>query len=123
VGRGLSTFEQVTGRLTMGRAAAQSAVSGAIIGALFGWLFGLFDWISPLISSLLLALYGTIFGAVVGALFGLLGHALSGGRRDFSSVSGMRADSYDLLVDAAVAEQASRLLDAGAAPRRGPAGS
>jgi hypothetical protein len=112
VGRGLSTFEQVTGRLTAGRAAAQSAVSGAIIGALFGWLFGLFDWINPLISSLLLALYGAVFGAVVGALFGLLGHALSGGRRDFSSVSGMRADSYDVLVDVEVAEQARRLLGA-----------
>ncbi|ADL49538.1 MULTISPECIES: general stress protein [Micromonospora] len=122
VGRGLSSFEQVTGRLTIWRSAAQGAVSGAILGALFGWLFGLFDWVNPLISSLLLALYGAIFGAVVGALLGMLGHALTGGRRDFSSIAGMRADSYDVLVDAEVAAQAVQLLDTPTAPGRGRAG-
>jgi uncharacterized membrane protein len=66
VGRGLSSFEQITGRLTMWRAAGQSAVSGAVLGALFGWLFGVFDWVNPVISGLLLALYGAIFGAVAG---------------------------------------------------------
>ena len=122
VGRGLSSFEQVTGRLTIWRAAVQGAASGAILGALFGWLFGLFDWVNPLVSSLLLALYGAIFGAVLGALLGMLGHALTGGRRDFSSIAGMRADSYDILVDATVAAQAGQLLDAPTAPGRGRAG-
>ncbi|MEU8608890.1 general stress protein [Actinoplanes sp. NPDC048791] len=121
VGRGLSSFEQVTGRLTIWRAAAQSAAYGAVVGALFGWLFGLFDWVNPLISGLLLALYGAIFGAVVGGLLGLLGHALTGGRRDFSSVAGMRAESYDVLVDAKFAPEAIRLLEAPAAPGRGRA--
>ncbi|MCT2279576.1 glycine zipper family protein [Micromonospora chalcea] len=121
VGRGLSSFEQVTGRLTIWRAAAQGAASGTVLGALFGWLFGLFDWVNPLISSLLLALYGAIFGAVLGALLGMLGHALTGGRRDFSSITGMRADSYDILVDATVAAQAGQLLDAPTAPGRGQA--
>ena len=95
IGRGLSSYERITGRLTTWRAAAQSAASGAVLGALFGWLFGLFDWVNPVISGLLLALYGLIFGAVAGGLLGLLGHALTGGRRDFSSVAGMRAESYD----------------------------
>jgi len=121
VGRGLSSFERITGRLTIWRAAAQSAAYGAVLGALFGWLFGLFDWVNPLISGLLLALYGAIFGAVAGGLLGLLGHALTGGRRDFSSVAGMRAESYDILVDAEVAPQAIQLLDAPAAPGRGGA--
>jgi hypothetical protein len=116
VGRGLSSFERITGRLTTWRAAGQSAAYGAVMGALFGWLFGLFDWVNPLISGLLLALYGAIFGAVAGGLLGLLGHALTGGRRDFSSVAGMRAESYDVLVDAEVAPQAIRLLDAPGAP-------
>jgi hypothetical protein len=119
VGRGLSSFERITGRLTIWRAAAQSAAHGAVLGALFGWLFGLFDWVNPLISGLLLALYGAIFGAVVGGLLGFLGHALTGGRRDFSSVAGMRAESYDVLVDAEVAPQAIQLLDAPTAPGRG----
>jgi hypothetical protein len=121
VGRGLSSFERITGRLTIWRAAAQSAAYGAVLGALFGWLFGVFDWVNPLISGLLLALYGAIFGAVAGGLLGLLGHALTGGRRDFSSVAGMRAESYDVLVDAEVAPQAIQLLDAPTAPGRGRA--
>ena len=116
VGRGLSSYEQVTGRLSTGRAAAQGAASGAILGALFGWLIGLFDWVNPLISGLLLALYGAVFGAVVGALLGMLGHAMTGGRRDFSSIAGMRADSYDVLVDTEVAAQAGQLLAASATP-------
>jgi hypothetical protein len=118
VGRGLSSFERVTDRLTIWRAAARSAGSGAILGALFGWLFGLFDWVNPLISSVLLALYGAVFGAVVGGLLGLIGHALTGGRRDFSSVSGVRAESYDVVVDAEVAPQALQLLNAPTAPGR-----
>jgi hypothetical protein len=88
---------------------------------LFGWLFGLFDWVNPVISGLLLALYGAIFGAVVGGLLGLVGHALTGGRRDFNSVAGMRADSYDVVVDAEVAPRAIQLLDAPNAPGRGRA--
>jgi hypothetical protein len=110
VGRGLHSVEQITGRLTMWGAAARGAGSGAILGLLFGWLFGLFDWVNPLISGLLLALYGAILGAVLGAVFGLIGHAMSGGRRDFSSISAMRADSYDLLVDVAVAADAAGRL-------------
>jgi hypothetical protein len=121
IGRGLSSIERITGRLTVWRAAAQAAASGAVLGALFGWLFGLFDWVNPVISGLLLALYGAIFGAVAGGLIGLLGHALTGGRRDFSSVAGMRAESYDVLVDTEVAPRAVELLDAPTAPGRGRA--
>ncbi|GIF01208.1 general stress protein [Paractinoplanes rishiriensis] len=121
VGRGLSSVEQVTGRLTTGRAAGQGALSGAVLGALFGWFFGLFDWVNPLISGLLLALYGTVFGAVVGGLLGMLGHTLTRGRRDFSSIAGMRADSYDILVDTDVTGDAVQLLDAPGAPGRGRA--
>ncbi|WBB68046.1 general stress protein [Micromonospora sp. WMMD812] len=119
VGRGLSSYEQVTGRLGMGSAAAQAAAAGFVLGALFGWLFGLFDWIDPLISSVLLALYGAIFGAIVGGLLGLLAHVLTGGRRDFSSVAGMRADSYDVLVDAGFAGQAAQLFATPGSPSRG----
>jgi hypothetical protein len=121
VGRGLSSFERITGRLTIWRAAGQSALYGAVLGALFGWLFGLFDWVNPVISGLLLALYGAIFGAVAGGVLGLLGHALTGGRRDFSSVPGVRAERYDVLVDAEVAPLAIQLLDAPTGPGRGGA--
>ncbi|QFZ24675.1 glycine zipper family protein [Saccharothrix syringae] len=117
VGRGLSSVEQVTGRMTTLRAAGQSALSGAIIGALFGWLFGAFNWINPLVSGLLLALYGALFGAVLGAVLGAAGHAMTGGRRDFSSVAGMRAESYEVLVSAHLADEARRLIGGAPAPR------
>jgi hypothetical protein len=110
VGRDLEYVEQITGRMTYGRAALNGALTGALIGALVGWLFGLFAWFDPIVSAFWLALDGLWFGALLGALMGLLLHALSGGRRDFSAVGGMRANRYDVLVDEAVADEAEHLL-------------
>jgi hypothetical protein len=62
------------------------------------------------VASFTLALYGLVLGAVIGALLGLLLHSLTGGRRDFASVSGMQASRYDLQVDEEVADEAARLL-------------
>ncbi|HEX2310825.1 MAG TPA: general stress protein, partial [Vicinamibacterales bacterium] len=42
VGTGLRSVEQVTGRMTPGRAAGIGAAQGALIGALFALLFGIF---------------------------------------------------------------------------------
>jgi hypothetical protein len=111
VGRGVQLVEQVTGRMDLWRAALTGAVQGAFIGALFGWLFGLFDWIDPLISALTLALYGLLWGAIVGAIIGIVSHALTGGRRDFASISGLSAERYEILVDEDVADRAAELLD------------
>jgi hypothetical protein len=106
VGRDLEYVEEVTSRMTCGRA----ALNGALIGVLVGWLFGLFNWFDPLVSAFWLALDGLWFGALVGALMGLLLHAVSGGRRDFAAIGGMRATRYDVMVDEAVADEAEHLL-------------
>ena len=118
VGRGLQSVEQVTGRLTIWRAAGQPALTGAVIGGLFGWLFGLFDLVNPVVASLALAIYGVVFGAILGALIGLISYALTGGRRDFSSRIAFVAQTYDVLVDAGLAAQAMSLLDAPDGPGR-----
>jgi hypothetical protein len=110
VGRDLRFVEQVTGRMGYPEAALRGAISGAFVGFLVGWLFGIFDWFEPLLSAAWLAFQGLWFGAIVGALVGLGLHALMRGRRDFSSVAGMRADRYDVVVDDEVAEEAARLL-------------
>jgi hypothetical protein len=110
VGRDLEYVEQVTGRMTHGRAALNGALTGALIGLLVGWLFGLLNWFDPIVSAIWLALDGLWFGALVGALMGLLLHALSGGRRDFSAIGGMRANRYEVLVDEPVAGEAEHLL-------------
>jgi hypothetical protein len=110
VGQDLQTVEQVTGKLNLGRAAWRGALSGAVPGALIGWLFGLFAWVNPLIASALLALYGLVIGAVIGAIVGMIVYAMQGGRRDFESVTVMRPQRYEVVVDDEVADQAARLL-------------
>ena len=110
VGHDVKYVEQVIGRMNYGRAALSGALTGGLIGALFGWLFGLLDWIRPLLVSLQLAAYGLIYGAVLGALLGLALYALQRGRRDFTAVRGLQPTRYDVVVDAAVAEDAFRLL-------------
>jgi hypothetical protein len=110
VGRDVHMVEQVTGRVTYGEAALRGALTGAVTGALIGWLFWLFDWFSPIVAGGWLILDGLWFGAVVGAVWGLLAHAATAGRRDFASRRTMQADRYELLVDAAVADEAYTLL-------------
>ncbi len=113
---GLRFVEQVTGRLGYGKAALNGALSGAVTGGFLGYLLGLFSLITPLTSALALGLYGLIFGAIIGAIIGLIGHALSGGRRDFSSTSGLQAESYNVMVDDDLADEAARLLASMAGP-------
>jgi hypothetical protein len=110
IGQDLQTVEQVTGRVDYPRAAWSGAVSGALPGALLGWLFGLFNWVNPILSGLLLALYGLLIGAVIGAIISVIVYAMQGGRRDFASVTVMRPQHYELVVDDEVADEAARVL-------------
>jgi len=41
---------------------------------------------------------------------GLVGHSLSGGQRDFSSIEGIQAGRYNVMTDEEVADEASQLL-------------
>lgn len=111
VAEGLSFVEQVTGRLTWGRALLNGLAGGAMVGLFIGFLFGLLNFFAPLVSVLSLALYGLLFGAVTGAIIGAIGYAMSGGNRDFTSVGGVRADRYNVVADASVAAEARRLLE------------
>ncbi|NUQ75055.1 MAG: glycine zipper family protein [Polyangiaceae bacterium] len=110
VAEGLKIVEQVTGRLTYGRVALNGALSGAVIGGFFGLMLGLFNWIAPLIGAFEVALYGVLYGGVVGALMSVIFYALTGGRRDFSSASGVAAERYNIVADEEVADEASRLI-------------
>lgn len=110
VAEGIQFVEQITGRLNWGRALLNGLTSGALIGAFIGFIFGIFNFFAPLVSALSLAFYGLIFGAALGAVVGLVGYAFSGGDRDFTSVSGMRASRYDVTADPAVAAEAREML-------------
>jgi hypothetical protein len=113
IGQDLQTIEQVTGKMDYPRAAWRGAVSGAVPGALIGWIFGIFNWVAPLITGLLLAFYGLVIGAVLGAVVGIIVYAMQRGRRDFASVTMMRPQRYDVVVDDEVADEAARLLGTG----------
>ncbi len=110
VGAGLQSFEQITGRKGYVKATSQGLTNGALIGAAVGWLLGLFAVGQPLASAIVLAIWGVVVGGVIGIVLGLIGHALSCGRRDFSSVSTVRAQRYDVLAEASVSDDAQRTL-------------
>lgn len=96
VGTGLRSVEQVTGRMTNGRAALYGAGSGAWLGLMIGLLLGIF----AVGAWLPVVLWSVVLGAVWGLVLGLIGHAVTGGKRDFRSVQGFEADAYDILVEA-----------------------
>jgi hypothetical protein len=107
VGRDLMLVEDVTGRLTKARAAAVGAASGAWFGLFIGLLVGLFttgpEWLG-------LVLGGVLIGAFWGAMFGFFTHWATRGMRDFASVRGLAAASYDVLVADEHAARARELL-------------
>ena len=110
VAEDLRLVEQVTGRRGYGKAALQGAGSGALIGLIFGFFLGLFNVVDPLVSAFFLGIVWLIYGAIIGLIVGLIGHAVSGGQRDFSSIGGIQAGRYNVMADEEVADEASQLL-------------
>jgi hypothetical protein len=110
VAEGLNFVEQVTGRLTWGKAALNGALGGAATGVFLGFILGLLSLITPLVSALMLAIYGLIIGALIGALFGVIFYSFTGGERDFTSISGLQATQYHVMVHEEHAAEAERLL-------------
>lgn len=108
VGADLRLVEQVTGRLTRGRAALAGAASGAWFGLLFSLLIGLFAESATALVALVI--YGLILGALFGAALGFAAQAATGGRRDFSSARGLAASRYEVLVPHDRATEAERLI-------------
>jgi hypothetical protein len=107
VGRNLRLVEHVTGRLTNARAAMAGAGTGAWFGLLIGLLVGLFTT-GPVWLGLICG--GLVIGALWGAVFGFVAHWSLRGQRDFSSVSGLIADSYEVMVASEHTERARELL-------------
>jgi hypothetical protein len=107
VGHGVSTVEAITGRMTNARAALAGAASGAWFGLFIGLLLGIFAaahvWLAVIIAGLLI-------GAVWGAIFGFVGHWATHGRRDFTSISTLAAERYDIVCTPALAAKAASLL-------------
>jgi hypothetical protein len=99
IGDGVRTVEQVTGRMTRGRA----AVAGAAGGAWFGVFTTGGTWVWLVLVSM-------VIGAFWGAVFGFVAHWSTRGQRDFSSVMTLQAQRYEVHVDQARAAQAARYV-------------
>ncbi|HYO31731.1 MAG TPA: general stress protein [Nocardioidaceae bacterium] len=107
VGSDLRLVEKVTGRLTRGKVVQAGALTGALWGLFMGTLIVLFasedvSIIVPIITALI--------GAAFGAVSGYLAYSATGGKRDFTSSTGVVARSYEVICQAAVAEDARNLL-------------
>ena len=108
IGTDLRMVEEVTGRLTWGRAIAAGAAAGAWWGLFVGLLLGIFapdggDWLGSVFVGLLI-------GLAFGAAFGAMGYAATQGRRDFTSTNKIVASRYDVMCNPAQAEEARTLL-------------
>ena len=108
VGKGLRSVEQVTGRMTAGRAALNGLGEGALIGTLFALLFGIF-FNGPAFGYLLL--YSVVAGGLFGLTIGLTAYAIdSDGQRDFVSETSISADRYEVQADDEVVAEARSAL-------------
>ena len=111
VGDELQLIEQVIGSLSWGKVLLQGLASGAMMGLLITLIFSFFAILAP--GALLTLLgYGIVVGAVLGAIFRTIGYALTGGNRDFQSVSGMRPSRYLVMCAPGHADDAERRLSA-----------
>lgn len=106
VGHDMKSVEVVTGRMTTGKAAGMGALSGLWFGLFVGLLFAIFaigGWLAIVLTAVVM---GAIFGAIAGAV----GHAMTRGKRDFSSARGLEASRYEVLVPAQRAADAQSIL-------------
>jgi hypothetical protein len=110
VGTDLKQLERITGRLTWGRVLLGGALSGIWLGLFVGLIFALF---APQGGNVIQIVISTVlFGALFGLAWAAGTYALTGGQRDFSSVSLIVPSKYEVLVEHKFAQQARDILGA-----------
>jgi hypothetical protein len=108
VGTDLKQLERITGWLTWGRVLLGGALSGVWLGLFVGLIFALF---APQGGSVIQIVLSTVlFGALFGLAWAAGTYALTGGQRDFSSVSLIVPSKYEVLVEHKFAQQARDII-------------
>ncbi len=107
VGSDLRLVEQVTGRLTRGKVVKAATLTGALWGLFMGGVVLLFGGTNV---SIVVPIITALIGAAFGALSGSMAYAATGGKRDFTSSTGVVATSYEVVCQTRVAEDARNLL-------------
>lgn len=112
VGTDLKLMERVTGRRTWPKVISQGALSGLWMGLFLGLLLLL---LSP--GNLSVVLTAVVLGIVFFTVSSVIGYWMTGGRRDFTSMTATIPMQYELLVEHKHAAQAQQILaESGAAP-------
>lgn len=94
VGRGLRSVETVTGRLGYATAARSGAINGILLGLLFSAIFVLG---TP--NAAIQLFVGVMFvGIAIGMMMSLITYALVRRRRDYTSITQVIADHYEVTV-------------------------
>ncbi|MGP9539559.1 general stress protein [Brachybacterium sp. AOP43-C2-M15] len=117
VGTDLKLMERVTGRRTWPRVLGQGVLSGLWMGLFLGLLLLL---ITP--GNFMVVLTSILLGIIFFTVWSAVGYAMTGGKRDFTSMTATIPMQYELLVEHKHAEQARKILaEFGAAPASMPA--
>lgn len=106
VGNDLKRIEQVTGRLSYGRAAGAGALSGMWFGLFVGVLFSVF---SPRLAFVPIVA-AALIGAAAGLLFSVISYAVTKRQRDFSSISQVVASNFQVIVRPDLTARAQQAL-------------
>lgn len=112
VGTDLKLMERVTGRKTWPRVIGQGVLSGLWMGLFLGLLLLL---INP--GNFMIVGTSILMGIVFFTVWTVIGYAMTGGKRDFTSMTSTIPMQYELLVEHKHAAQARQILaDSGAGP-------
>jgi len=107
VGTDLKSVERVLGRRTWGTVILSGVQSGISTGLLVALVMLIF--VRPT-SFLLLLLAALAIGVALGVGFAAAAYAMTGGKRDFTSVTQTVATKYEVLCEHKVAAQAREML-------------
>ncbi len=107
IGNDLKSVEQVTGKMSYGRAALGGAASGAWLGIFLGLILFIF---APSGASMPLIFAALLIGAGFGMLFGIVSYSVKRKRRDFSSVMQLVAVSYTVQAPSELVHKARNVL-------------
>jgi hypothetical protein len=107
VGTDLKSVERVLGRRSWGTVIAQGVQSGVSTGLLVGLVMLIFTKPGSILILLLVTL---AIGIALGVGFNAAAYAMTGGRRDFTSVTQTVATKYEVLCEHKLAAQAREML-------------
>ncbi|MGY5766210.1 general stress protein [Brachybacterium sp. DNPG3] len=119
VGTDLKLIERVTGRKTWGRVIGQGVASGIWMGLFIGMIL---MFLNPA-GSFVVVITSILMGIVFFTVWSVIGYAMTGGKRDFTSMTATIPMQYELMVEHTHAQEARRILtETGASFGRAPSG-